>query len=160
MSEGVVKMRRRVVLSLIAVCSLAACAHQTPDSMPGMAWSLNHEESEGAKLAFGQPNSDNVLIMLSCQPRSGQVHLAANAPADVQPVLELASQRAKARYRAEVGPAFGEGAMVEAEAGVNDPVIANFGKSGDLAVTIAGRRTLVPADRAKAQAFVAACRGV
>lgn len=151
-------MRHRVVLSLFAVCSLAACAHQTPDAMPGMAWSLHHEESEGAKLAFGQPDSDNVLIMLTCRPRSGQVLLTAHAPADARPELELASRGSRARYPGEIGPSLGEGAVVEAKAPVTDPVLASFARSGDLAVTVAGRRTAVPADKAKARTFVETCR--
>jgi hypothetical protein len=151
-------MRRRVIASLIAIASLSACAHQTPQAMPGMAWSLNNADGEGAKLAFGQANTDNVLVMLTCQPRSGQVMLSANAPNGAKPELQLASRGAQARYVGDVSPDMGEGAVVEAKTHANDPVMANFAKSGDLAVTVAGRRTTVPADRAKAQQFVESCR--
>jgi hypothetical protein len=69
-------MRRRAALSLAAVCLLSACAHQAPPAaMPGMAWSLNNVEGEGAKLAFGAPNSDNVALMLVCQPGSGRIEV-------------------------------------------------------------------------------------
>jgi len=152
-------MRRRAILSLIASCSLAACAHQSPPSaMPGMAWSLNHVEGEGAKLAFGLPQSDNVLLMMSCEPNSGEVLVSANAPTRVRPVLELASGGIKARYMGAIGPALGEGTVIEAQAQAADPVFASFAKSGDLALTIDGQRTAVPGDRAKAHEFVNACR--
>lgn len=151
-------MRRRVILSLIAVCSLAACAHQTPQAMPGMAWSLNHADGEGAKLAFGQPNSDNVLIMLTCQPGSGQVLVSANAPTGASPTMELISRGKTARYSGEVGPSLGDGAVVEARAKASDAVFQSFAQSGDLAITVAGRRTTVPGDRAKAARFAASCR--
>jgi pilus assembly protein CpaE len=45
-----------------------------------MAWSLTDAEGEGAKLAFGQPQTDNVLLMLTCQPRSGVVRVSMAAP--------------------------------------------------------------------------------
>jgi hypothetical protein len=152
-------MRRRAILSLIASCSLAACAHQSPPTaMPGMGWSLNHVEGEGVKLAFGQPQSDNVLIMMSCEPKSGQVLVWANAPGKTRPVLELSSGRTKARYMGAIGPAIGEGTVIEAQARAADPVFSSFASSGELAVTIDGHRTTVPGDRAKVREFLSVCR--
>jgi hypothetical protein len=150
-------MRRRAILSLIASCSLAACAHQTPEAMPGMGWSLNHVDGEGAKLAFGQPQSDNVLLMMSCQPNSGQVLVSANAPTKVRPVLELSSRGQHARYMGAIGPAVGEGTVIEAQARASDPVLASFAETGDLAVTVGGQRTAVPGDRAKVREFLTSC---
>ena len=151
-------MRRRAILSLIASCALAGCAHQSPpEAMPGMAWSLNQVDGEGAKLAFGQPQSDNVLLMMSCQPKSGQVLVSANAPTKVRPVLELSSRGTKARYMGAIGPAPGEGTVIEAQAPAADPVFQSFAESGDLAVTIGGQRTAVPGDRAKVRQFLTSC---
>jgi hypothetical protein len=152
-------MRRRAILSLIASCSLAACAHQSPPTaMPGMGWSLNHVEGEGAKLAFGQPQSDNVLLMMTCQPKSGQVLVSANAPTKVRPVLELSSRGTKGRYMGAIGPALGEGTVIEAQARAADPVLQSFANTGDLAIMIDGQRTAVPGDRAKVREFLTSCR--
>ncbi|WP_334163848.1 hypothetical protein [Phenylobacterium sp.] len=152
-------MRRRAALSFIVACTLSACAHQqTPAALPGMAWSLHEVEGEGAKLAFGQPQSDNVVLMLSCAPGSGEVLVSANAGPDARPELELASGSRSTRYRAEVAPSLGEGVLVEAIAPVRDPVLQRFADSGDLAVGVNGRRTPVPGDKAKARQFLTSCR--
>ncbi|MCR5879068.1 hypothetical protein [Phenylobacterium sp. J367] len=153
-------MRRRAALSFTVACVLSACAHQqTPSALPGMAWSLHSVEGEGAKLAFGQPYSDNVVLMLSCQPGSGTVLVSANAPADARPELTLASGTRSARYRADVAPGLGEGALVEASAAAADPVLKRFADSGELSVAVNGRSTAMPGDRAKARQFVASCAG-
>ncbi|WP_374469059.1 hypothetical protein [Phenylobacterium sp.] len=153
-------MRRRAVLSFVTACALSACAHQqTPSALPGMAWSLHEAEGEGAKLAFGQPYSDNVVLMMSCAPGSGTVLVSANAAADARPELTLASGSRSARYRAEVAPGMGEGALVEASAPATDAVLQRFADSGELAVAVNGRRTAVPGDKAKARRFLSSCQG-
>jgi hypothetical protein len=152
-------MRRRAVLSFIAACALSACAHpQTPASAPGMAWALYEAEGEGAKLAYGQPYSDNVVLMMSCEPGSGRVLVSANAPADATPELTLASGVRTVRYRAELAPGMGEGMIVEAHAPATDAVLQRFADSGDLALGFNGRRTALPGDKAKAREFLASCR--
>ncbi|HEY8616904.1 hypothetical protein [Phenylobacterium sp.] len=153
-------MRRRAALSFLAACTLSACAHEmTPSAMPGMAWSLHQVEGEGAKLAYGQPYTDNVVLMMSCAPGSGTVLVSANAPAGARPELTLASGSRSARYRAEIGPSMGEGAVVEASAPASDAVLRRFADSGELAVAVNGRSTPVPGDPAKARQFLATCAG-
>ena len=56
-----------------SVLLLGSCMHGQEAMSSGMAWSLHETPEEGAKLAYGAPNSDNVALMLSCQPASGQV---------------------------------------------------------------------------------------
>jgi hypothetical protein len=122
-----------------------------------MAWTLHEVEGEGAKLAFGQPHSDNVLVMLSCAPGSGAVRVSAHSTASA-PQLELASGGRSASYPAQAGPGLGESLLVEASARAADPVLQRFADSGQLTVGVAGQRTAVPTDKAKARAFVARCR--
>lgn len=55
LNEGVFQMRRRVIASLIAVVALSACAHQTPQAMPGMAWSLNDSEEKARSSPSARP---------------------------------------------------------------------------------------------------------
>jgi len=102
-------MRRRAVLSLIAVLSLGACAHQpAPSALPGMSWSLMNVEGEGAKLAFGAPNSDNVALMLVCEPGSGRVEVyGPSAETSVEltaadPALAAFARTGEARFRQDL----------------------------------------------------------
>lgn len=156
-------MKRRAIIGLGISCLLASCAHQGQSSFPGMAWSLNHAEGEGAKLAYGQPQSDNVLIMMTCQPRSGRVLVSMNAPLDAPTdAIHLASKRNNSRLAAVATPGMGDGAVyVEAEAPVTDRALASFAKTGDLSVITKGRKAVMPvsgAERGAVDGFFASCR--
>lgn len=156
-------MRRRAIIGLGISCLLASCAHQGQSGLPGMAWSLNHAEGEGAKLAYGQPQSDNVLIMMTCQPRSGQVRVSMTAPIDApSDTINLASRRHNSRLPAEAAPGMGEGAVyVEARAPITDPALASFASTGDLSVIANGRKAAMPvkgAERGAVNDFFASCR--
>lgn len=156
-------MERRAIIGLGISCLLASCAHQGQGGPSGMAWSLNHAEGEGAKLAYGQPQSDNVLIMMTCQPRSDQVLVSINAPIDAPlDTIHLASRRNVSHLPAQTTPGMGDGAAyVEARASVTDPTLASFDATGDLAVVSAGRRAALPvrgAERSTVSSFFAACR--
>jgi hypothetical protein len=153
-------MRRRALLSLIASCALSACAHQTvPEAMPGMAWSLNQVEGEGLKLAFGAPNSDNVLLMLQCRPRSGEVVVwltGADANGRAPVLIRSGPTAARVAARQEAQP---EGELIEARLAASDPILQSFARTGELAVEANGRRTALPAaDPAQSRRFVESCR--
>lgn len=155
-------MRRHAILGLAASCLLASCANQTPSAMPGMAWSLQHSPQEGAKLAFGEPSSDNVLLMMTCAPASGQVTLSLLSSADAAPtVIELASGDRRARFAGSTGPAgLGAGAVIEAQAPAADPTLERFARTGSLSLVDEGRRSFLPVRAAERQAvsgFFSAC---
>ncbi|RAK58599.1 hypothetical protein DJ021_01715 [Phenylobacterium hankyongense] len=149
-------MRHLIILALTATLMLSACARDR--LYGGMDWSLNSVEGEGLKLAYGEPDSDDVLVMLSCAPRSGQVALAVNAPEGAQATINLSSGRRSARYVAALEPNAGDGALAEVTARASDPVLANFGRTGELTVTVDGRSAALPGDRTRAQRFLAGCR--
>lgn len=157
-------MKRRAIIGLGISCLLASCAHQGQSGLPGMAWSLNHAEGEGAKLAYGQPQSDNVLIMMTCQPRSGQVLVSMTAPMDAPAdAIQIASRGQNSRLAADTTSGMGEGsAYVEARAPVTDPALASFDLTGDLAIVSAnGRKAPMPvrgAERRTVSDFFASCR--
>ena len=156
-------MRLRALLGLSASCLLAACAHQGDGGgIKGMAWSLHHTEAEGAKLAYGQPASDNVVLMLSCRPQSGRVLVSLTAPAGAAPnSIELKSRRQSTRLPGAAAPGLGEGAIVEAEATVADPALKSFARTGDIAIVEEGRAAKLPAGRAEKAAvadFFAQCQ--
>ena len=153
-------MRRKALLGLIASCTLAACAHQTaPQATTGMAWFLDATESEGAKLAFGAPSSDNVLLMMTCKPRSGAVQVSLMGfEGGRAPSLQLASGGAVARLAAQSAPGL-HAPILEATARASDPVLASFARTGQLAVGAGARPTALPAaDRAQSRRFVESCR--
>lgn len=156
-------MRRRSLFSVFAALGLTACAHpMTPvATAPDMAWSLTHAEGEGAKLAYGQPQTDNVLLMLTCAPRSGAVQVSMTAPEGTgATALKLSSGGRSARLKGESAPSgLGDGLLVEAQTRADDPVLAKFAQSGELAVAVGARRTELPADPDKSRRFVESCRG-
>ncbi|WP_309088330.1 hypothetical protein [Phenylobacterium sp.] len=156
-------MRRRSLFSLFAAMSLAACAHPVAPvpTGPDMAWSLNHAEGEGAKLAYGQPQTDNVLLMLTCEPRSGAVRVSMSAPdGGGGKALRLSSGGRSAKLAGQAAPSgLGDGLLIEAEARADDPVLARFAQSGELAVAVGARWTKLPADPDKSRRFVESCRG-
>lgn len=144
-------MRVRALMGIGFSCLLAACAHQGDGGAHGgMAWSLHHAEGEGAKLAYGQPASDNVLLMMTCQPRSGSVLVSLTTPAGAAPqAIELASKGQASRLVGALAPGMGDGAIIEAKTSAADPTLRNFARTGDLSVVEAGRTTKVPAGRAE-----------
>jgi autotransporter translocation and assembly factor TamB len=156
-------MRRRTILGLGVSCLLAACAHQGEAPSAGMAWSLHHAEGEGAKLAFGQPASDNVLLMMTCAPHSGAVRVSLATSADEVPgAIALESDGRVSRLSGQALPGMGEGsALLEAETRTNDPALAAFARTGDLSVVQNGRNAVLPVrsgERATVKAFFAECR--
>jgi len=89
---------RRIAASLIAALMLAACAHEGGSVAPGMTWSLTSTKEEGSKLGYGAPDTDNLVLMLECQPKSGQVQVWLMGPAAEKPIpLVLSSGGRTAR---------------------------------------------------------------
>jgi hypothetical protein len=128
-----------------------------------MAWSLHHAEGEGAKLAFGQPASDNVLLMMTCQPRSGQILISVTTPAgQTSDAIELSSREHVSRLSGQAAPSMGEGSvLMEAQAKADDRTLASFASTGDLTVMENGRRSPLPvraAERETVSRFFAECR--
>jgi hypothetical protein len=152
-------MRRRTTISLIAACAISACAHQnTPPAaaaLDGMRWI--EVEGDDPKLAFGVPDSDVMVLMMTCAPRSGQVALAifGGDGREVRLRSGSASSRLSAR---EGGTALHEN-IIETALPAGAPVLASFARTGDLAVGTKGTTTSLPrAEPAQAQKFVSACR--
>lgn len=155
-------MRRRAIIGLGLSCLLTACTHGGYGAVD-LGWSLHHAEGEGAKLAYGQPDSDNVVLMMTCQPRSGQVLVSLTAPDAVGvEAIEIASKGHSSRLPGAAAPAMTEGAsLVEAMAPATDAALQSFARTGDIAVMKNGRAARMPvrqAERATVADFVAECR--
>ena len=155
-------MRRRAIIGLGLSCLLTACTHGGYGAVD-LGWSLHHAEGEGAKLAYGQPDSDNVVLMMTCQPRSGQVLVSLTAPDTVGvESIEIASKGHSSRLPGAAAPAMTEGAsLVEAMAPATDAALQSFARTGDIAVMKNGRAARMPvrqAERATVADFFAECR--
>ncbi|MFJ6023568.1 hypothetical protein ACIQC9_03070 [Brevundimonas sp. NPDC092305] len=75
----------KTAIPVIAAFGLAAAAAQSyatdpAPAAPGMGWHLSHE-GDWAKLAYGAENSDQLALMLMCEPGQTQ----AVVYGDVQP---------------------------------------------------------------------------
>jgi hypothetical protein len=155
-------MRTRSIFGLSAALVIAAaCAHQTTETRADMAWALNHTQSEGLKLVYGEARSDNVLVMLSCQPQSGQVEVAVTTLDTAQGHVSLASQRDDFDLTSPAGPTPVQGVGVVMEmAAADTPALSSFARTGDLDVRTAGRTVSAPArgaDRAMVADFFGQC---
>ena len=155
-------MRTRSIFGLSAALVIAAaCAHQTTERRADMAWALNQTQSEGLKLVYGEARSDNVLVMLSCQPQSGQVEVAVTTSDTASGAVGLASQREGFDLTSPVAPTPIQGVGVVMEmASADTPTLNSFARTGDLDVRTAGRTVSAPAmgaDRAMVAAFFGQC---
>jgi hypothetical protein len=130
--------------------SLAACAHE--DAAPGYAWSYQQDEYEGAKLAYGAPSSDDVLLMMTCAPGSGKVLLSALTE-EAQNDIVLTSGSGRDRFAGAAMPSEIGGALVEAEVTAKAASLNHFAETGELAM-MAGTETVSLAASGEEQAGV------
>lgn len=143
-----------------SVLLLGSCMHGQEAMSSGMAWSLHQTPEEGAKLAYGAPNSDNVALMLSCQPASGQV-LVSTASVAAAPAIVLKSGKTETALPATATPSMGDGHFLEAGARANDPVLASFARTGDITLVQGKDRVKLSArgdDRPQIDKFFATCK--
>ena len=152
------------LLSLAAVAatlSIGGCAHQDAAEADRFAWIYQENEYEGAKLAYGAPNTDDVLLMMICEPGSGQVQLSAMSGAGGDAIV-LSSRNDQDRFAGHAGPSvFGGAWLIEAEARTAATSLRGFARTGDLAL-MEGRRKInvaaEPGERAQVTRFFEACR--
>ncbi len=153
-------MKRIAAITAVtaSVLLLGSCMHGQAYVAGDMGWSLHETPEEGAKLAYGAPNSDNVALMMTCRPASGEVLVSTNAlqPA---PAIVLKSGKTETALPATATPSMGEGHFLEAGAKANDPVLASFARTGDITLVQGKDQLKLPArgDRSQISKFFAAC---
>jgi hypothetical protein len=154
-------MRRRAVFTLAVACLLGACLQPGSGVLPSLAWSLYDSEGEGRKLAYGAPSSDDVVLMLTCAPHSGEVIVSTTSAGDSERIM-LASAGQKASFDGEAIPsAVGQGMFIEASAPADHPALARFARTGELWLKDAGRSARLPvraAERGRIREFFDSCR--
>lgn len=137
--------------------TLIGCAHE-PSSAPGYAWNYMNSEGEGPKLAYGRPDSDDVVMMMACAPRASGVTLTATGLTGDQ--IALASGRTVTRLKAEHAASDMTDDVLEARTTVDASALSAFRRTGDLDLLVANERhnlDAAPADRAEVKAFFKAC---
>lgn len=140
-------------LGLVAIAAQSQGAASGPEmTQPVMSWTLHHD-GEFAKLAYGVPNSDQLAIMVACQPGDR----TASVYGDVR--LETA-QVVQASYGPQpIDPLTG-GLAEEVRMAVNDPSLERLAGRGRLTVEgHAGRFTLAAnqEERRLVRDFLAYC---
>ena len=116
-------------LGLIAVAAQSRATDTTPEAVAApspMGWHLSHE-GEMAKLAYGVANSDQLALMMTCEPGQTQ----AVVYGEVQP----ASPRLfKAAMKAAAIDPLSGGIADEARIPLADPALRKLAQSGKLTV--------------------------
>jgi hypothetical protein len=145
-----------LVLALSGL-ALGGCAHD-PSSAPGYAWSYMNNPDEGPKLAYGRPDSDDVVMMLACAPGASAVTLTATGLSGDE--IALASGRMVTRLKARPAASDMSDGVLQARTTVDASALRAFRRTGDLDLLVADERhslDAVPADRRQMKAFFKAC---
>ena len=147
---------------VVAAAALSGCATPTEPLDPEMRWGISANAEEGAKLVLGVPETDEVRMMLTCRPRSGQVEITVVALRGDPAAVELRSGKVFARYA-------GAGHADEATSGplldiqfqgleASDPVLTHLADTGELVIVFPTRRVVLPNAFAEAHDFLRLCR--
>ena len=155
-------MMPRLAALCLSLAALAGCALPAENLRrdPALAWILD-EGPPGARLILGAPDSDDIRVMMTCQPHSGAVDITIAARPGDSAGVELHSGKVWNRYR-------GAGHADEETSGAvdvdlqklsaADPVLAAFADTGELAVVFQLRKLVLPNAFAPAHDFMTLCR--
>jgi hypothetical protein len=146
------------ILGLMVAMLLGSCV--TMPRGTGFAWSYQNQPGEGPKLAYGAPASDNVVLMMTCEPGASRVNvlLMGGSPRDG---IQLVSGDASARLAADPAAPAGMGQMIEGAAHPRAAPLARFARTGLLTLVDRGRPVKVdasPLERPGVQQFFEACQ--
>jgi len=142
-------------LAALGFIAFAAQTRATPPAAggePAMGWHLS-QEGATAKLAYGVADSDQLALMLTCQPGQG----AAVVYGDVAPARARLSHAALAS--APIDPLSGD-LDEESRIGLRDPALTGLVRTGRMPVIgEAGTfdLTATPAERRAIGEFIAYC---
>ena len=141
-----------VALGLIALTARSQASNlDVQTEATPMGWHLSHEGTL-AKLAYGVENSDQLALMITCEPGQTQAMLYG----DVQPA---STRQVKASASTRIDPLSG-GLTDEARISLRDPTLQQLALYGRLAVEAgadAFELSASPAERRQIRAFLAYC---
>lgn len=140
-------------LGLIAFAAQSSASKADAVVGPGaMGWHLSHE-GRMAKLAYGMENSDQLALMMTCEPGRAQ----AIVYGDVQPATPRLTQASMTEMA--IDPLGGD-LVDESRISLNDPTLRDLARRGKLVVEgEAGRfeLTATAKERALVDEFFAYC---
>jgi hypothetical protein len=110
-------------LGLVAVAAQSQATNAVDPS--GMGWHLSHEGAM-AKLAYGLKNSDQLALMMTCEPGQSQAVVYGDA-------LPRGARLVNASMDVAVDPLSG-GLAEESRIGLSSPTIQRLVRHGQLAV--------------------------
>ncbi len=144
---------------ILGALTLGACANERPPA-PGYAWSYigGDGDADGPKLAYGRPNSDDVVIMMTCAPRVSAVTLTATGLTGGE--IALGSGRKVTRLKAKPAASDMSDGVLEARASIDAAALSAFRRTGDLDLLVADERhslDAAPGERQRVKAFFKAC---
>ena len=148
-------LRRLAFLCLAA--ALAGCATYDP-ARDTRGWFFNRDGE--VKLAYGTPQSDDVPLMLSCQPGTGRVFLSQGGlrPGDG---ITLTSGSGRSTFYGMTEPdQLNGGLFVTAEASALNPVLTAFRDTGRITLDENGRPARLyatPAEHQQIRQFFSTC---
>ena len=156
------------LFAFLAAAALAGCAQPLPpDPGPpdraddGRAWIYNADGPE-PRLAHGTPQSDDVVVMMSCRARSGSIEVMQGALRPGQGIALSSGGRSVVLTGRSEPDQLSGGVFVTASRAIGDPVLQSFRRTGSLAVMENGRWAPLaasPSERGGIAAFFAACGG-
>lgn len=150
--------RMLAIVTLAASAVLGSCVAMPTAS--GFAWSYQHNAGEGPKLAYGAPASDNVVLMMTCEPGSQQVDLSLMGGSPRDGVI-LTSGGARQTLEADLVASPGMGQMIQASTHSASSPLAGFARTGELSLVDRGRTVKLDAtagERRGVSRFFEACK--
>jgi hypothetical protein len=152
--------RLRFLSPLAALFFLGACASAPEARSDARTWILGGEDGE-ARLAYGTPDSDDAPLMMRCQTGSGRVTLSRDAARPGEGLALASGDRKVVLHGAEEPDMLnGQGVIVTAQTGLENPVLRRFRDTGRLAMISDTRRAELPAtaeERARIRQFFQGC---
>jgi hypothetical protein len=141
--------------------TLGGCAYdQASRSARGSAYAWNYVDSpgEGPKLAYGRPDSDDVVMMMACAPRAPALTLTATGLPGGE--IALASGRTVTRLKARPVAGDMNDGVLEARTSIDASALSAFRRTGALDLLVADERhslDAAQAERGEVKAFFKAC---
>lgn len=152
-------MPRTLGLVIALSCAaLGSCVSAPTGS--GFVWSFQHNEGEGPKLAYGAPASDNVVLMMTCEPGAQRVDVSLMGGSP-QGGLVLASGDARQTLPADLVASPGVGQMIQASTRTASAPLTAFARTGELSLVDRGRTVKLdasPVEQRGVSRFFEACR--
>jgi hypothetical protein len=145
-----------LVLALGGV-TLSGCAYDR-SSQQGYAWNYMNSAEEGPKLAYGAPDSDDVVMMMACAPSASAVTLTATGLTGGE--IALASGRSVTRLKAQTAVSDMSDGVLQARTTLDASALRAFRRTGELDLLVADERhslDAAPADQRQVKAFFKAC---